>query len=76
MKEETVMARLHIGYSYITHSFLLKGEEPPMYIGCDEVLTIEHMLLTCSDLKRATLQLNHCVCSFRIFHLRSFLKTF
>ena len=30
--------------------FLLKGEEPPMCIGCDELLTIEHILLTCSDL--------------------------
>ena len=27
--------------------FLLKGEEPPVRIGCDELLTIEHTLLTC-----------------------------
>ena len=43
------MARLHIGHSFITHSFLLKDEEPPMYIGCDKRLTVEHILLTCSD---------------------------
>ena len=48
-KEETVMARLHIGHSFLTHSFLLKGDEPPMCIGCDKRLTIEYMLLTCSD---------------------------
>ena len=48
-KEETVIAQLHIGHSFITHSFLLKGEEPPMCIGCDKRLTIEHILLTCSD---------------------------
>ena len=48
-KEETVMARLHIGRSFLTHSFLLKGEEPPVCIGCDKRLTIEHILLTCSD---------------------------
>ena len=48
-KEETVMARLHIGHTFITHSFVLKGEEPPMCIGCDKPLTIEHILLTCSD---------------------------
>ena len=41
------MARLHIGHSFITHSFLLKGEEPPMCIGCDQHLTM--ILLTCSD---------------------------
>ena len=39
-KEETVVARLHIGHSFITHSVLLKGEEPPMCIGCDKRLTI------------------------------------
>ena len=48
-KEETVLARLHINHSFLTHSFLLKGEDPPMCIGCDEFLTIKHTLLTCSD---------------------------
>ena len=48
-KEESVTARLHIGHSFLAHSFLLKGEEPPMFIGCDKRLTIEHILLTCSD---------------------------
>ena len=43
------MARLHIGRSFLTRSFLLKGEDPPMCIGCDKRLTIEHILLTCSD---------------------------
>ena len=53
-KEETVIARLHIGHSFITHSFLLKGEEPPMRIGCDELLTIKHILLTNSDFIETT----------------------
>ena len=44
-KEEPVMARLHIAHSFLTHSFLLKGEELPMCIGCDKHLTIEHILL-------------------------------
>ena len=74
-KEESVMARLHIGHSVITPSFLLTGQEPPMCIGCDKRLTIEHILLTCSDFiekERAILQLNHYVCCFRIFPLGSF----
>ena len=49
-KEETVIAQLHIGHSFITHSFILKVEEPPMCTRCDELLTIENILLTCSDL--------------------------
>ena len=48
-KEESVMAWLHIGHSFLTCSFLLKGEEPPMCIRWDKLLTIEHILLTCSD---------------------------
>ena len=48
-KEETVMARLHIGHSFLTHCFLLKGEELPVCIRCDKRLTIEHILLTCLD---------------------------
>ena len=48
-KEETVMARLHSGHSFLTHSFLLKGEEPPVCIRCDKRLTIEYILLTWSD---------------------------
>ena len=43
------MARLHTGHSFITHSFLLKGEEPQVCIVCNKRLTIEHILLTCSD---------------------------
>ena len=43
-------SRLHIGHSFITHSYLLMGEEPPTCFGCDEqILHIEHILLTYSD---------------------------
>ena len=38
-REETVISRLHIGHSYITHSFLLKGDEPPVYTACDDRAT-------------------------------------
>ena len=45
-----MIAQLHIGHCFITHSFSLKSEEPPVCISCDEVSIIEHILLTCSDL--------------------------
>ena len=48
-REETVISRFHIGQLYITHSFLLNGEEPPMCIACDERLTIEYIWLFCSN---------------------------
>ena len=34
---------------FFHHSFSLKGEEPPVCIGCDECLTVEHILFNCSD---------------------------
>ena len=49
-REESVLTRLHIGHSHLTHSFLLKEEEEiPVCIGCDENLTVEHILLHCWD---------------------------
>ena len=42
---QTVMAWLHIGHSFIAHSNLLKGEEPPVCIRSDQHLTVEQILL-------------------------------
>ena len=42
---------MHIGHTHLTHGFLMKrGEEAPMCIGCDEPLTVEHILTKCWDL--------------------------
>ena len=49
-REEVVLSRLRIGHSYITHSFLLKGENPPECHACQEAYTIKHILLHCADL--------------------------
>ena len=49
-RQVIVICGFHIGHSYVTHSFLLKSEEPPMCIVCDELLTVELTLLFCSDL--------------------------
>ena len=49
-KEESVLSRLHIGHSFFTNAYLLKeGEDQPVCIGCDEPLTIEHILVKCWD---------------------------
>ena len=52
-KEEVVLTRLRIGHSYATHSFLLKGEEPPMCIPCDAPFTIKHVFLNCVNFENA-----------------------
>ena len=49
-KEETVLCRLHTGHTFITHSYLLKGEEPPWCVPCHQPLTVKHLLIDCWDL--------------------------
>ena len=49
-REESVLARLHIGHSYLTHSFLLRGEPPPECYACSEPYSIKHVLIDCADL--------------------------
>ena len=50
-REEEVGCRLHIGHSFLTHFYLLKGEEQPVCIPCNEVLSGEHIFTKCEDLQ-------------------------
>ena len=38
-KEEVVLARLRLGHTRVTHSYLLLGEEQPQSVGCDAPFT-------------------------------------
>ena len=49
-KKETVFSRLQIGHSYFSHSYLLKREDPPHCVACDEPYTVKHVLISCADL--------------------------
>ena len=40
-QEEVVLASLCIGHTRITHSYLLKREEPPYCFGCDAPFLLE-----------------------------------
>ena len=44
LNENTVLNRLHIGNSYLTHSFILRKEEAPVCVACNAVITIKHIL--------------------------------
>ena len=48
-KEEVVLARLCLGHTRVTHSYLLQGEEQPQCVGCDAPFTTRHFLLECGD---------------------------
>jgi ribonuclease HI len=49
-QEETLLNRLKIGHSYLTHGYLLKGESPPQCLACQETVTVEHILIKCVEL--------------------------
>ena len=49
-KGNTALNRLHIGHSYLTHSFILRKEEDPVSVACNTVLTVKHILIECADL--------------------------
>ena len=49
-KEDTVLNRLHIDHSQLTHSFIKKKEEElPVCIACNTIITIKHILIECTD---------------------------
>ena len=43
-REEVVLARLRLGHTRVTHSYLLQGEEQPQCAGCDAPFTVRHFL--------------------------------
>ena len=48
-KQESVMTRLRIGHTWITHSYLLKKEDQPFCYACDSPFTVKHFLIECPD---------------------------
>ena len=46
-RDETVLTRLRIGHSRMTHSYLLSRESQPVCDHCKCHLTVKHMLLEC-----------------------------
>ncbi|XP_058448897.1 uncharacterized protein LOC131428855 [Malaya genurostris] len=45
--EQRQLTRLRIGHTRLTHTFLLKKEEPPNCECCDVELTVRHIILEC-----------------------------
>ena len=47
IRREVVLARLRLGLTRVTHSYLL--QEQPQSVGCDAPFTVRHFLLECGD---------------------------
>ena len=48
-KIEVVLSRLRIGHTHFTHSFLLEGGAAPVCALCDLPLSVEHVLVQCTQ---------------------------
>src|SRR4029077_17434545 len=46
-RDQTVLCRLWIGHTYLTHCYLLKRDNHPKCSSCNCDLTVEHILLNC-----------------------------
>ena len=46
-RKEVKISRLRIGHTHITHSHLLKGEDPSVCSTCKLPLTVKHILINC-----------------------------
>ena len=60
-KNESLLTRIRIGHTPLTHMHLLKGEPPPFCDNCNEDLTVEHVLLKCnlySDVRKKFFRVN------------------
>ncbi|KAG1686575.1 putative RNA-directed DNA polymerase from transposon BS [Nymphon striatum] len=49
-KEESILCRLRVGHTYLTHSFLLRNEAQPVCGRCQLPLTVRHVLVDCAAL--------------------------
>ena len=46
-QEEVVLTRICIDHSRLTHSYLLKREDQPLCISCNEPFMVKHILIDC-----------------------------
>ena len=49
-KKKTLLNKLHIGHSCLTHNFILREEEAPVCGAYNAVIIINHILTWCADL--------------------------
>ena len=58
-RHDTVLLnRLRIGYTRLTHSYLLSGDDLPECGTCQCALTVKHILVECVDLKDVRYEIN------------------
>ncbi|XP_073995577.1 uncharacterized protein [Rhodnius prolixus] len=52
-REEVVVARLRIGHTRLTHSYLMCGEPTPLCNACNNCLSVQHVIAECPSYEQA-----------------------
>ena len=76
-REEIVLDRLRIGQTKLKHSWLLKREEQPYFIGYNTPFTVRYFLLDCADfnrVRRSLFQANRFFKDVSVENILSILK--
>ena len=71
-REEVVLIRLRIGHTRLTHSYLLKREDQPLCINCNDPFTVKHFLIDCiefSHARRQVFQTNDWIHYLKMYQL-------
>jgi kelch-like protein 2/3 len=48
-RDDIVINRARIGHTFLTHAYLLRGEQAPECVPCDTNVTVKHILIDCID---------------------------
>ena len=51
-KDEGVLCRARIGHKYLTHSYILRKDPPPLCEHCQCILTVRQILVECNHFAR------------------------
>jgi ribonuclease HI len=55
-RDERLIHRLRVGHTHLTHSFVLKKEQPPHCTHCQVLLTVQHILIDCTHFNSQRVQ--------------------
>ena len=70
IRKEVVLARLRLGHTRVTHSYLLQGKEQPQCVCCDAPFTVRYFLLECGDFIQVR---NYC---FHVYNMKCYFKIY
>ena len=73
--QEMCLARLRLGHSYLTHSYLLLKSDPPNCSTCNSRTTVKHILIECQNYNQQRQELqNYCLRNNLSFNITTLLN--